>query len=93
MLDAIKYVDEVSVYEEPTEDEWLEDFIKEILPRRFPEDSKVIMFHSEELRGRKKLPGEGVVDEIIFIPRRYISTSEIIDKIARSKGWKSQKSS
>ncbi len=93
ILDAIKYVDEVAVYEEPTEDNWLTEFAEEILPKRFPKDSKIIMFHSEELRGVRELPGEDVADEVIFVARRYISTSEIIDKIARSKGWKSPESS
>jgi bifunctional ADP-heptose synthase (sugar kinase/adenylyltransferase) len=93
ILDAIKYVDEVAVYEEATEDEWLSEFVSEVLPRRFPAGSKVVMFHSEELRGQKEIPGEKLVDEILFVPRRYISTSEIIEKIVRSKGWKSQPSS
>jgi bifunctional ADP-heptose synthase (sugar kinase/adenylyltransferase) len=94
ILDAIKYVDEVAIYEEETENEWLAEFMTEVFPRRFEEGSKVIMFHSEELRGRKTVPGDGLVDEIIFVPRRYISTSEIIDKISKgSKGWKTQESS
>lgn len=88
MLDAIKYVDEVAVYEEPTEDEWLSEFMTEVLPKRFEAGSKVVMFHSEELKGQRKVPGDDLVNEIVFVPRRYISTSEIIDKIARSKGWK-----
>jgi cytidyltransferase-like protein len=88
ILDSIKFVDEVAVYEESTEDEWLHEFVEDILPRRFPRDAKLIMFHSDELRGKKELPGKDVVDEIIFIPRRYISTSELIEKIIRNKEWK-----
>ena len=92
MLDSIKFVDEVSVYYEKTEDQWLTEFEDQILARRFPEGSKIVMFHSEELRGKKEIPGEHVADEIVFVPRKYISTSEIIDKIARSKGWKRESS-
>jgi len=89
MLDAIKYVDEVSVYYEKTEDTWLSEFAEEILAKRFSDQSQIVMFHSEELRGKENVPGEEVASEIVFIPRKYISTSEIIDKIAKNKGWKS----
>ena len=88
ILDSIKYVDEVSVYYNKTEDEWLEQFTTHILPQRFP-GAKTIMFHSEEYRDVENPPGQSIVDQIVFIPRRYTSTSEIIDKIARGGQWKS----
>lgn len=86
ILDSIRYVDEVAVYYEKTEDKWLKEF-QYSFDKRFP-GAKLILFHSEELKGQKDLPGINNTDEIIFIPRRYLSTSEIIDKIIRGEQWK-----
>jgi glycerol-3-phosphate cytidylyltransferase-like family protein len=85
ILDSIKYVDEVGIYYEKTEDKWIRRFKTFYFPDRFPTGSKLVLFHSEEYKGRDNIPGQHIVDEIAFIPRRYLSTSQIIDNIIRSQ--------
>lgn len=85
ILESIRYVDQVSVYYHKTEDNWVKDFKQHKLYPRFGQDAKLIMFHSEELRNNKKIPCAKVADEIVFIPRRYSSTTDIVNQILRDR--------
>ena len=84
ILDSIRYVDEVGVYDDKTEEKWLQEFKDTRMERDFP-NAKLVMFHSEELKGRDIIPGKGIVDDIIYVPRRYISTSTMIERLLKER--------
>lgn len=67
ILMALKYVNNVFVYKQDTE----EDLLKELL-----QDPKCysILYHSDELKNldQYKLPGYGIVNEIMFVPYKLV---------------------
>jgi cytidyltransferase-like protein len=85
IIESIKYVDECYIYNEDTEDKFIEDFVKNRF-FRFGPNAKLIIFHSEELRGIDKyIPGSKYANAVYFINRKFKSTSEIIDNIIRDR--------
>lgn len=73
----LRCVDKALMYKEDTEDEMLRGFRQISKP-----SDRLILFHDESLRGKNPLPGQNIVDEIIFIPRHPgISVTDLYGKI------------
>ena len=91
MLESLRFVDEVRVYNALTEDSHVEG-LTESLNKTFRRPH-IIMFHSEEFENKQNVPCEDLVDEVIFIPRvfiykyppKYTSASHMIDCIAKER--------
>lgn len=91
VLQSIKYVDEVDFYKEQTENNWIRNFKKHEMKKRFGNDCKLIVFHSQERKLEKEqddsayLPGEDSADEIIFIDNlERTSVTQMFNRIVRS---------
>jgi cytidyltransferase-like protein len=78
-------VKEVFVFSGKTEHEWLQNFKETRFYMQFGHGTYMRMFHSEELVGQEDIPGQGIVDDIVFMPKQsspiQTSVSEIFRKI------------
>lgn len=84
ILQGIKYVDEVGSFDGPSEEDWIKNFKENRLYKEFGKDAKLIVFHSSELKGQEHVPGQGIVDEVIFIDHiKSESTSQVIERIKK----------
>ncbi len=78
ILNQLYFVDSVMVYDGKTEDDYIKYLVEHNLKYYH------IMFHSEELEGKKNIPGANFVDEVKFIKRKngsVGSVSELVEKI------------
>ena len=78
VLEGLKCVDEVIIYSGPNENnilQWVRD--------EYDEDFyDVILFHSEETKGKEVIPGTGVASEIVYCPQyKSSSTSDIMERV------------
>jgi cytidyltransferase-like protein len=82
ILEGHRAVDEVYEYSGDNEHQWLEEFK---YGRAYGTDTWLRLFHSAELIGRSWVPGQGIVDEIVYVPKQSspvkVSVSEIFAKI------------
>lgn len=63
-------VKEVFIFHEDTEHEWLQNFKETRFYRQFGCGTHMRMFHSEELIEQPNVPGQGIVDDMMFIPKQ-----------------------
>jgi len=83
ILESIKYIDEVHIFDEPTEDRWIAEFKKSDWAQE--NCDKLIVFHSSEYANRENVPGINNADEIIYIYKGSKSTSNIFEIIRNAK--------
>ncbi|RLD09153.1 MAG: hypothetical protein DRI44_09160 [Chlamydiae bacterium] len=69
ILSNIKGVKEVHVFHGKTEHEWIKDFKLNIFPYKFGKTSALYLFHSDELKDKRPVPGEPYANAIYFIPK------------------------
>lgn len=85
ILRNIKCIDMVDTFTGDTEDKWIEAFYKNRLEKDFGKEAKLVVFHSDEMEGQKKVPGEKWTDDIIYIPKIHspikMSTTKIFETI------------
>lgn len=84
ILRSLKQIDYVDTFNEDTEDNWIKEFKPKML-KTWP-DAKLIVFHSIETYGKEHVPAADIADEIIYIPRINMSTTEIFETIRRGDG-------
>lgn len=84
-------VKEVFIFSGDTEHEWLQNFKKARFYEQFGRGTHMRMFHSEELKEQENIPGEGVVDSIMFMPKQSspitTSVSKIFEIIRDDERW------
>ena len=87
ILRALRCVDEVGFFNEPTEEEWVRDYALNRFVAEHGRRARLVMFHSPEVRGDP--PCKGVVDEIRYLPLLpdggKVSVSNMIKEI-KEKG-------
>jgi hypothetical protein len=81
ILEQFPFVATVHIYNEDTEDVWISRYTK--FHKWIYPETKILIFHSEELEGQENIPGQKYADEVVFIPRQYESTSEIVEEIIK----------
>jgi len=79
VLEALQCVDEVIIYSGPNENS-----IVQYIRSDYDEDVyDVILFHSEETRGKAEIPGQGIATKLVYCPQyNSSSTTDIMDRIS-----------
>ncbi len=81
ILENLSFINTVDYYTEPTEDKRISEIVDKCNVLNInPKREHFIMFHSSEWANSRFIPGEGNVDEVVFIPYQdqFLSTTEII---------------
>lgn len=74
-------VRETFIFSGDTEHEWLRNFKKTRFYQQFGRGTHMRMFHSDELKMQANVPGQGIVDSIMFVPKQSSPVQTSVSKI------------
>lgn len=79
ILEHIKGVYKVDSFDGSNEHEWIEHYKANQFHREFGNSAKLIVFHSDELKGNSWVPGQDIADQIVYISK--VGKPESVSKI------------